>query len=129
MMDMSMKKIAIQKELTANNPQQMLSAEEPPTTKLLYPTNTTRQEIEHKFRNHIHEELKLGSVVSYVGNKTVPFLRIYRYKEVFAFDFVMNFLRRFKADSYVHFDWQVEHYVKVMTIHNTKVLLNEGGRE
>ncbi len=102
MMDMSMKKIAIQKELTANNPQQMLSAEEPPTTKLLYPTNTTRQEIEHKFRNHIHEELKLGSVVSYVGNKTVPFLRIYRYKEVFAFDFVMNFLRRFKADSYVH---------------------------
>jgi hypothetical protein len=38
-------------------------------------------------------------VVSYVGNKTVPFLRLYRYKEAFAFDFVMDFLRRFEADS------------------------------
>jgi hypothetical protein len=124
---MKLKKISMQKELTGNNPQQMLSAEELTTTKLLYPTNTTRQEIEHKFKNIIHEELKLGSVVSYVGNKTVPFLRSYRYKEAFAFDFVMNFLRRFKADFYVHLDWQVEHYVKVMTIHNTKVLLNDGG--
>jgi hypothetical protein len=68
--DMNMKKIAMQKELTANKPQQTLSAEEPPTTKLFYPTNSTRQEIEHKFKNFIHEELKLGSVVSYVGNKT-----------------------------------------------------------
>ena len=54
----------MQKELTANKPQQTLSAEEPPTTKLFHPTNSTRQELEHKFRNHIHEELKLGSVVS-----------------------------------------------------------------
>jgi len=99
---MKLKKIAIQKELTGNNLQQMLSAEELTTTKFLYPTNTTRQEIEHKFKNHIHEDLKLGSLVSYVGNKTVPFLRIYRYKEAFAF--VIGFLRRFEADSYVHFD-------------------------
>jgi hypothetical protein len=105
----------------------MLFAEGLTTLKSLYLTNTTRQEIEHKFKNHIHEELKLGSVVSYVGKKTVPLLRIYRYKEAIAFDFVMDFLRRFKANSYVHLDWQVEHYVKVMTIHNTKVLLNEGG--
>ena len=124
---MNRKKISKQMELTANNPQQMLFTKELTTTKPLYPTNTTRQEIEHKFRNHIHEELKLGSVVSYVGNKTVPLLRLYKYKEAFAF--VMDFLRRFKADSYVHLDWHVEHYVKVMTIHNTKVLLNEGGRE
>ena len=122
---MNLKKISKQKELTGNNPQQMLSAEEPPTTKLLYPPNTTRQEIEHKFKNHIHEELKLGSVVSYVGKKTVPFLRSYRYKEAFAL--IMDFLRRFEANSYVHFDWHVEHYVKVMTIHNSRDLLNEGG--
>jgi hypothetical protein len=70
-MNMNLKKISKQKELTGNNPQQMLSAEEPPTTKRLYPTNTTRQEIEHKFKNLMHEELKLGSVVSYVGNKIV----------------------------------------------------------
>jgi hypothetical protein len=47
----------------------MLSAEEPPATKLFYPPNSTRQEIEHKFKNIIHEELKLGSLVSYVRNK------------------------------------------------------------
>ena len=81
----------------------------------------------HKFENLIHEELKLGSVVSQVGNKTVLLLRIYRYKEAFAFDFVMNFLRRFEADSYVHLDWHAGHYVNVMFIHNTKDLLNEGG--
>ena len=113
----------MQKELASNHSQQMLYAEELTTLKPLYPSNTTRQELEHKFKNIIHEELKLGSVVSYVGNKTVPFLRIYRYKE--AFTFVMDFLRRFEADSYVHLDWHVEHYVKVMFIHNSKDLLNE----
>ena len=96
---MSLRKIAMQKELTDNNPQQMLFAEELPTKKSLYPSNSTRQEIEHKYKNLIHEELKLGSLVSYVGNKKVPFLRIYRYKEAFAFDFVMDFLRRFEANS------------------------------
>ncbi len=89
----------MQKELTANSPQQMLFTEELPTKKTLYPPDSTRQEIEHKFENLIHEELKLGSVVSYVGNKNVPLLRIYRYKEAFAFDFVMDFLRRFEANS------------------------------
>ena len=95
--DMNMRKISKQKELTANNPQQMLFAEELTTPKPLYPPNSTRQELEHKFKNHIPEELKLGSVVSYMENKTVPLLRSYRYKEAFAF--VMNFLRRFKANS------------------------------
>jgi hypothetical protein len=66
---MNRKKLSTQKELTGNNPLQMLSAEEPPATKPLYPSNTTRQELEHKFKNRIHEKLKLGSVVSYVGNK------------------------------------------------------------
>jgi len=66
---MSMRKIEMQKELPGNNPQQMLFAEELTTTKPLYPSNATRQEIAHKFRNLIHEELKLGSVVSYVGNE------------------------------------------------------------
>ncbi len=115
----------MQKELTGNNHQQTLFAKELTTIKTFYHPDSTRQEIEHKFKNHIHEDLKLGSVVSYVGNKTVPLLRSYRYKEAFAF--VMDFLRRFEADSYVHFDWHVEHYVKVMTIHNSTDLLNEGG--
>ena len=71
---MSLKKISGQKELTANNPQQILFAEEIPTLKTFYPPNSTRQEIEDKFKNLIHEELKLGSVVSYVGNKNVSFI-------------------------------------------------------
>jgi hypothetical protein len=73
-MDMSLRKIAMQKELTSNNPQQMFFAEELTAVKTLYPPNSTRQKIEHKFKSLIHEELKLGSVVSYVGNKNVPFL-------------------------------------------------------
>ena len=71
---MSLRKISKQKELTGNNPQQMLFPEELTTLKNFYPPDSTRQEIEHKFKNLIHEELKLVSVVSYVGNKTVPFL-------------------------------------------------------
>jgi hypothetical protein len=94
---MHLRKISMEKELTGNNPKQMLFTEGLTTTNPLYPSNSTRQEIEHKFKNLIHEELKLDYVVSYVGNKTGPFLRIYRYKETFAF--VMAFLRRFEANS------------------------------
>jgi predicted glycosyltransferase involved in capsule biosynthesis len=68
---MNRKKIAMQKLLTANNPQQMLFAEELTTTTPLNPSNSTRQGLEHKFKNLIHEELKLGSVDSYEGNKIV----------------------------------------------------------
>ena len=96
---MSIRKIAMQKELTGNNPQQILFTEKIPTIKTLYHPDSTRQKLEHKFKNPIHKELKLGSLVSYVGNKNIPFLRIYRYKEAFVFDFVMDFLRRFEADS------------------------------
>jgi site-specific DNA-methyltransferase (cytosine-N4-specific) len=54
-----------------------------------------RQRIEKKFRPLMQEELKLGNLVSYVGNKSAPFLRLYRFKEAFAFDFVRNFIKRF----------------------------------
>jgi hypothetical protein len=63
----------MQKELTGNNPQQMLFAEEITMTETLYPPNSTRQEIEEKFKNSVHEELKLDSMVSYMGKKNVPF--------------------------------------------------------
>ena len=67
--DMNLKKIAIQKELTANNPQQMLFAEDVTPIKSLYLPDSKREKIEEKFKDAIHEELNLGSVVSYVGNK------------------------------------------------------------
>jgi len=66
---MSLRKISMQKELTGNNPQQMLFAEEITAIKTLYSPDSTRQELENKFKNLIHEELKLGSLVSYVRNK------------------------------------------------------------
>jgi len=68
-MNTNQKKISMQKELTGNNLQQRLFTEELTTLRPLYPLNSTRQEIEHKFKNFVHKELKLGSVVSYVGNK------------------------------------------------------------
>ncbi len=101
---MSMRKISSQKKLIGNNSQQTLFAVEPSVIiENLYPSGSEREEIEKKFKDIMHEELKLGSLVSYVGNKNIPFLRIYRYKEAFAFNFVKDFLRRFEAspDDYV----------------------------
>ena len=95
---METKKMPRQKKLI-DNPQQMLFMEEIVAVKNLYPSGSKREKIEEKFKNIMHEELKLGSLVSYVGNKNIPFLRIYRYKEAFAFNFVRDFLRRFGANS------------------------------
>lgn len=60
-----------------------------------YQPNSDRSRIANKYRSLIREELNFGSVVSFVGNKSVPLLRLYRYKEAFAFDFVQEFIRRF----------------------------------
>lgn len=93
-------KISSQKKFIGHHPQQMSFIEGATgATKSLHPSGSKRQEIEGKFKDIIHEELKLSSLVSYVGNKNIPFLRIYRYKEAFAFNFVRDFLRRFEADS------------------------------
>jgi len=54
-----------------------------------------RQRIEEKFAPLMREELRLGQLVSYAGNKTIPVLRLYRYKEAFASSFVKEFIDRF----------------------------------
>lgn len=54
-----------------------------------------RQRLEDKFASRLREELSLASLVSYVGNKNVPLLRLYRYKEAFSFRFVEEFISRF----------------------------------
>lgn len=61
----------------------------------IIPTGSERQRIEEKFAPLIHEDFQLASAVSYVGNKNVPILRLYRYKEAFAFHFVEKFINRF----------------------------------
>ncbi len=87
---MSLRKNKMQKELTGNNLQQMLFAEELTTTKPLYPSNSTRQELEHKFKNQIHEGLKLGSMVSYVGNKIVViYSTLPHYEEFSAIEYAI----------------------------------------
>ncbi len=53
--------------------------------------------LEQKYASRTREELRLGSLVSYVGNREVPLLRLYRYKEAFAFRFVEEWLNRFGA--------------------------------
>lgn len=60
---------------------------------------TKREKIEQKFLPIMTEELRLGKLVSYVGNKNLPILRLYRYKEAFAFDFVKEFINRFKLTN------------------------------
>jgi len=57
--------------------------------------NANRYNIEGKFANLLREELSLSNLVSYVGNKSVPILRLYRYKEAFALKFVDEFISRF----------------------------------
>lgn len=55
-----------------------------------------RQRLEEKFAPLMREELRLANQVSYMGNKDVPILRLYRYKEAFALSFVEDFIERFK---------------------------------
>lgn len=62
-------------------------------------TCTEHKRIERKFAPLIREELQLGKIVSYVSNKNVPILRLYRYKEAFAFRFVQEFIKRLKLGS------------------------------
>jgi len=87
-----------QNQKLITGPQQTLFMEQPTIAKI-YPPNSVRKRLEVKFKNKMHEELRLSSSVSYVGNKKIPLLRIYRYKESFAFNFVRDFLKRFNADS------------------------------
>ncbi len=54
-----------------------------------------RERPETKFANRMHEEPRLANLVSYVGNKKIPILRIYRYKEAFSFSLVQEFIGRF----------------------------------
>jgi len=55
--------------------------------------------LELSYDHLMHEAPDLGRLVSYVGNKSIPLLRLYRYKEAFAFDFVCEFIRRFELDA------------------------------
>jgi hypothetical protein len=89
-MGMNLRKISRQKELTGNNPQQILFAEGVPAVKSLYRPGSKREKLEDKFENLIDEELKLGSVVSYVGNKIVViYSSLCHYEEFSAIEYAI----------------------------------------
>jgi hypothetical protein len=54
-----------------------------------------RDRLEREYSARMDERLDLGRLVSYVGNKSTPILRLFRYKEAFAFDFVRLLLKHF----------------------------------
>ena len=78
----------------------------------LYPPRSDRLRLEKKYHSLIREDLTLNRIVSFVGNKTIPFLRLYRYKEAFAFDFVQRFLKYFNLTSN---DYVLDPYVGMGT--------------
>jgi hypothetical protein len=55
--------------------------------------------LEGKYAGILCEAPQLAQWVSFVGNKEVPLLRLYRYKEAFAWRFVNEFLRRFELST------------------------------
>ena len=61
--------------------------------------NTQRQGLESRFQDLMVEDLDLGRLVSYVANKKVPFLRLYRFKEAFSTTLVDYFLDYFSATT------------------------------
>jgi len=56
---------------------------------------TTRDQLEERFAPLLRDELQLANLVSYIGNRNVPILRLYRYKEAFSFQCVEEFISRF----------------------------------
>jgi site-specific DNA-methyltransferase (cytosine-N4-specific) len=64
-----------------------------------YKTGSLCAKLEHRFSDLIQEELEFGSLISYIGNRKIPILRLYRYKEAFAYGFVKEFIHRFGLNS------------------------------
>ena len=56
-----------------------------------------RHKIAGKYQSIIREDLEFGNLVSYVQNKNIPLLGIYRYKEAFSLKFVNRILSYFEV--------------------------------
>jgi len=78
-----------------------------PSERKLVPVRTScngsvtvaRDRLEQKYAQLLCERLDLGKLVSYVGNKRTPLLRLYRYKEAFSLEFVKLLIRDFELDA------------------------------
>lgn len=66
--------------------------------KLVHEGRGERARLESKYAPRMHFVPNWGKMVSYVGNKDVPGLRLYRYKEAFSYALVRHFLEYYKDD-------------------------------
>jgi len=60
--------------------------------------------LEQKYKNYRREAPQLRNLVSYVGNKNIPFLSLYRYKEAFSYGLVDVILKNFPNKDITVFD-------------------------
>ena len=64
----------------------------------MYAADSARAALEAQYAPRMREALHMGKWVSYVGNKQVPGLRLYRYKEAFSERLVRHFMARFAPE-------------------------------
>jgi hypothetical protein len=55
-----------------------------------------REALERRYRRLMKEALHWSPFVSYMGNKQVPLLRLYRFKEAFSLTLALEFVQRFR---------------------------------
>ncbi|MFN4032202.1 MAG: hypothetical protein ACK4ME_01045 [Fimbriimonadales bacterium] len=60
---------------------------------------THRERLEYKYRPFLQERLDWGEKVSYRANKSIPLLRLYRYKEAFAHTLVRELIQAHSAEK------------------------------
>jgi hypothetical protein len=58
-----------------------------------------RERLEREYAGLLKEAPQLGNLVSYAGNKHLPILRLYRFKEAFSLPFVNYWLDSFRVTS------------------------------
>ncbi|MCX7926000.1 MAG: site-specific DNA-methyltransferase [Fimbriimonadales bacterium] len=63
------------------------------------PAHSVREQLECKYAPLLQERPDLAESVSYRANKEIPLLRLYRYKEAFAYAFVRELLREHQGDE------------------------------
>lgn len=62
-------------------------------------TEVERNRLESKYAHQIKEEKQLSRFVGFVGNRDVPLLRLFRFKEAFSLHLVREFIRRFQLTT------------------------------
>jgi hypothetical protein len=60
---------------------------------------SAREELEKRYRSLMKEALHWSPLVSYMGNKQVPLLRLYRFKEAFSLTLALELVQRFRLTT------------------------------